>query len=58
MRACTGYRHMMKENTSLKVAKNVCFREEKERGGEARKRVGVQSPLTTLQHPGAAVTVF
>ena len=47
----------MKENTSLRERKKHLLQREG-RGGETGKKVGVHSPLTTLQHPGAPVIVL
>lgn len=50
-------RAMMKENTSLREREKHLFQREGG-GGETGKKVGVHSPLTTLQHPGAPVIIL
>ena len=56
MRACTEYRHSMKENTSLRGKTSAS--ERKRKGREVGKKVVMQSPLTYTATPRSPLLLF
>lgn len=43
--SCTGYRHTLKENTSRREGKNICFRKREERMGKKSRGEGCRHHL-------------